>query len=300
MKRQKATELIYQVLSRAVQGGWPVHLVSEIRVFGSYMRGALEPGDVDLAYVMDGHDDRQWREHFVDTLLSGRDPQAVMRKSLRGSSRSVSLTLFEQGRYDDVPMMTIWRRGEPVETAIARLESIKPDPEAGRAARDAMTAAFEGVDEHLALFIREELLDLEAAGAIRMRRAELLDAQDTDLDLAPNARYFQFERRWGPDSPLRRAAVSVLAHVQQQRGSLDSVNLHGNRLSTSTADTVFIDLKLRYFSSLLRYIGDDCDEWIEVVHPTRRGRLLALVIEPADRPAIASWLASHSWDRFFH
>ena len=92
MKRQKATELIPQVLSRAIQGDWPASLVTEIRVFGSYMRGALEPGDVDLAYVMDGRGDKRWEQHFLDSLFGGADSQAVLRKSLRGSSRSVSLT----------------------------------------------------------------------------------------------------------------------------------------------------------------------------------------------------------------
>ena len=226
-------------------------------------------------------------------MLRGQSP------SLRGSSRSVSLTLFEEGRYDDVPMMVLWRRGEPLEAAISRLESIKPDAAAGKAERIAMTAAFVGLDKHLALFIREELLELEAAGAIRMRQIELPDADESDLELTPDARYFQLEHRWGPDSPLRRAAVNALRHIQEVRRSLGSVDLHGRRMSRSAASSVFVDLKLRYFSSLLRYFADGCEEWIEVVHPRRKGRLLGLVIQPGESAKIESLLAKSRFDRFF-
>ncbi|KHL04101.1 hypothetical protein [Sinomonas humi] len=299
MKRQRATELIHQVLARANHGEWPASLVTEIRIFGSYMRGALEPGDVDLAYVMEGRGDKRWEQHFLDSIFRGGDSQAIVRKSLRGSSRSVSLTLFEEGSYDEVPMMVLWRRGEPLELATARLESIEPDPAAGKAPRTAMTAAFEGLDKHLALFIREELLELEAAGAIRMRQIELHDEDEADLELDPDARYLQLEQRWGPESPLRRAAAAALRHVQEQRGSLGPVDLHGRRMDRSTEGSVFVDLKLRYFDSLLGCIGGDCEEWIEVVHPTRKGRLLALVIEPGDRAAQESWQAKSAWDRFF-
>ncbi|WP_406429150.1 nucleotidyltransferase domain-containing protein [Streptomyces sp. NBC_00147] len=38
------------MIDRLEQGGWPLNLVEEIYVFGSYARGALEPGDVDLVH----------------------------------------------------------------------------------------------------------------------------------------------------------------------------------------------------------------------------------------------------------
>lgn len=105
MKRQKATELVLQVLERAVAGTWPANLATEIRVFGSYMRGALEPQDVDLAYKFKGFDDPRWRDHWHDKFFAGQDPMATVRKSLRGTSRGISLTLLEAdgAGYEDIP-----------------------------------------------------------------------------------------------------------------------------------------------------------------------------------------------------
>ncbi|MFE6633645.1 hypothetical protein ACFVFT_35535 [Streptomyces tendae] len=47
MKRARATSLLNDMLDRLEEGGWPLDLVDEILVFGSYARGALEPADVD-------------------------------------------------------------------------------------------------------------------------------------------------------------------------------------------------------------------------------------------------------------
>jgi hypothetical protein len=140
-----------------VEGEWPASLVTEIRVFGSYMRGALEPGDIDVAYEFNSAGDVRWDKHFQDTFFAGQDMMAAVRKSLRGSSRSISLTLLNGQDYDDIPML-LWRRGESLETAFERLESVKPDPSAGQAPRHHMTEAFEGLDRYLPRLLRGELL----------------------------------------------------------------------------------------------------------------------------------------------
>ncbi|GHC34100.1 MULTISPECIES: hypothetical protein [Streptomyces] len=43
MKRARATLLLNDMLDRLEEGKWPLDLVDEIPVFGSYARGALEP-----------------------------------------------------------------------------------------------------------------------------------------------------------------------------------------------------------------------------------------------------------------
>ncbi|MCL6302922.1 nucleotidyltransferase domain-containing protein [Streptomyces kronopolitis] len=48
MKGERATSLLNDMLDRLEEGGWPLDLVDEILVFGSYTRGALNPSDVDL------------------------------------------------------------------------------------------------------------------------------------------------------------------------------------------------------------------------------------------------------------
>jgi hypothetical protein len=39
--RDRATSLLQEMLSRLDTGGWPLELVDEVHVFGSYARGAL-------------------------------------------------------------------------------------------------------------------------------------------------------------------------------------------------------------------------------------------------------------------
>ncbi|WP_217161952.1 nucleotidyltransferase domain-containing protein [Streptomyces sp. AC512_CC834] len=52
MKRARATSLLNDMLDRLEEGGWPLDLVDEILVFGSYARGVLEPADVDVIQGM--------------------------------------------------------------------------------------------------------------------------------------------------------------------------------------------------------------------------------------------------------
>jgi hypothetical protein len=50
MRRQRAVALVEQFLREldAAQDEWPVRVVTEVYVFGSFARGAIEPGDVDI------------------------------------------------------------------------------------------------------------------------------------------------------------------------------------------------------------------------------------------------------------
>jgi hypothetical protein len=50
MRRDRANDLIRHVLRSfdAGQGDWPLSLVTEVYVFGSFARGAIDPHDVDL------------------------------------------------------------------------------------------------------------------------------------------------------------------------------------------------------------------------------------------------------------
>jgi len=82
VKRDRATQLIEELLGHAMVPGWPQDLVMELRLFGSYARGALEPHDVDIdvEYVPD----ERWKQEAVSALLSGRDPMALLRRALVG------------------------------------------------------------------------------------------------------------------------------------------------------------------------------------------------------------------------
>lgn len=298
MKRQKATELVQQMLHRAVAGEWPANLVTEIRVFGSYMRGALEPADVDIAYKFDWADDARWLRHFNDTFFAGKDTMAAARKSLRGTSRGISLTILngDGEGYEDIPMMVLWTRGESLDVALQRLSSIKPDAAAGKAVRHHMTEAFEGLDKYLPRVVRGELKQLEDAGVIRIRKVELADRDEYDVvptRINLDRRYGNLTSRWNIDSPLRRAAVSALSDVYARHGSLGNVELNGSPLHEdgSARHKVMVDFKLRYIEQLMHDFRDKgLTEWIEVLNPSKKGVMHALIIEPGDRTALAEWM----------
>lgn len=295
MKRVKATELVQQVLERAVAGEWPANLVTEIRVFGSYMRGALEPGDVDLAYKFNQRGDARWERHFQNTFFAGKDTMTVVRKSLRGTSRGVSLTILhgDGEGYEDIPMMVLWQRGESLDTALERLASLKEDAEAGRSDRHHMTEAFEGLDRYIPRAVRGALKDLEDAGAVTIRQVELADREE--FEIVPgrhneNRKFHRLVLRWNADSPLRRAAVGALSDIYARHGSLGNVELNGAVFheDPTAAQTVMVDFKLRHIEKLLYSFQEEgCTEWIEVLNPTKKGAMKALIIEPADREVLA-------------
>jgi hypothetical protein len=294
MKRQKATELVQQVLARAVAGEWPANLVTEIKVFGSYMRGALEPADVDLAYKFDGRDDPRWQEHWHNKFFAGQDTMAAVRKSLRGTSRGISLTLLDGdgAGYEDIPMMVLWQKGEPLGVAVDRLAHIKPDASAGTAERHHMTEAFEGLDKYLPRAVRGELKQLEDAGAIRIRKVELADREEFDVvptQINLDMHLYNLTLRWNEDSPLRRAAVGAISDIYARHGSLGNIELNGKTFHRdgSAAHTVFVDFKLRHIEFLIHYfLEEGCTEWIELLSPSTKGSLHALIIEPGDRSAL--------------
>jgi predicted nucleotidyltransferase len=82
MKRQRATHLAEQMLERLAAGDeeWPLKLVTEVYVFGSYARGAAEPHDLDVEVEIDRQHER-WISHFVTCLSDCRrglpDPSSL-------------------------------------------------------------------------------------------------------------------------------------------------------------------------------------------------------------------------------
>jgi predicted nucleotidyltransferase len=80
VRRERALQLAERVLQRLDegQGEWPLSLVKELYVFGSFARGATEPHDVDIDVE---HDiDQRWAVHFADCLAYGRDHFSLMKR----------------------------------------------------------------------------------------------------------------------------------------------------------------------------------------------------------------------------
>ncbi|WP_051831826.1 nucleotidyltransferase domain-containing protein [Streptomyces violens] len=134
------------MLDRLEAGGWPLDLVDEVLVFGSYARGALNPADVDV--VVEHRTDERLTSEFVNALSYGRDPSASMKRALKGTSRGLQIHFRERKTLEaeGFELTPLWTRGEPLAAARTRLTAITPDPTAGRAPRDHMLDAFEGID----------------------------------------------------------------------------------------------------------------------------------------------------------
>jgi hypothetical protein len=77
------------------------------------------------------------------------------RRLLIGNSRSFDIQFGGRAGVD-FELVTVWKRGDSLAQARARLDAIQIDPEAGRAPRDGMLPAFEGLDHwmqcHVAYF----------------------------------------------------------------------------------------------------------------------------------------------------
>ncbi len=282
MKRDRATSLLQQLLSNvATTEEWPASLVQTMWIFGSYARGAMTPNDVDVAVDHD-RTDLRWGKHFIHCLSYGRDPYSVLRQALVGRVRSVSL-LFDRGEgHDDVPMTLLWRRGEPLEIAMARLHSIPVDPTASRAPRDAMLPCFDGLEHWVPRYLREELIALIDSRSIRVDQVQLVDADILDRWVRRSV-----DRRWAEGSPLRRAAYASLAHLEKSGVDLHAVHLHGQDIDKQ-ATPHFVGFQLRYLRSALYCFEEHGGkQWLEVVHPTRRGPLLALRLQPLSQQVSA-------------
>lgn len=69
-----ALALAESVTARIVESldVWPMSMIREVYLFGSFARGAAEPNDVDLDIELD-RDDR-WKSTLIRALSYGRDP----------------------------------------------------------------------------------------------------------------------------------------------------------------------------------------------------------------------------------
>jgi len=298
MRRERATTLLTEMLSRLVEGGWPLELVDEVYVFGSYARGAPDPHDVDVA--VEHRADERWKEQALAAVVYGGDWNAPLRRALAGRSRGIELAFNQREAYKDIPMTLVWRRGDALEQALGRLVAIRADADAGRAERDAMLPAFEGLDRWLIRPMRVRLVNLASAGAITIAQFEFPDAGIADLQDAEAQE--AIVRRWNEDSPLRRAAIAALVHLEVRGISPRLVHLQGHDIEPPRyvrdghlarvvrAETLyFVSFNCRYLRAMPRCLTEwPGGEWIEVPHPTRRQPLLALRISALNSDVLAA------------
>lgn len=293
MKRSRATALVEELLQNLTKDEWPVPLVNSVYVFGSYARGALEPADVDIA--VDFRRDDRWTRHFVHCMSYSKNPYVVFNKALRGTARSVSIIFDPHQSYEGIPLNLLWQRGDHIDTALERLRAIPADPAAGRAPRHAMLPCFDGLDEWLPRPVREEIAGLIENDVVIVEQITLDDGVVTNPSISD-----LIDSRWIETSPLRRAARGAVTHLERRGVDLQAIFLHGE--DTAEKNTPYsIGFQLTHLRSMLRIFAEyGGQEWIEVVHPTRRGPLRALRISLKNRQMLEArqkdpWSFFSSW-----
>ncbi|MEU7489605.1 hypothetical protein [Streptomyces sp. NPDC042319] len=260
--------------------------MDEVLVFGSYARGALNPADVDV--IVEHRTDDRLTSEFVHALSYGRDPSASMKRALKGTSRGLQIHFRERKTLEaeGFELTPLWTRGEPIATARTRLAAITPDPTAGRAPRDHMLDAFEGIDRWVPRPARVVLTDMVDRKAATVRQLQLADAEPD----APEAR--QALRRWSETSPLRRAAAAALSHLESAGYALTDVYLHGEPVIGSryedTSWPTGVGFGWRHYDSIAHHLKQGTD-WFEVIRPTRTLPLHALHISVQDHSALPRW-----------
>ncbi|WP_329404374.1 nucleotidyltransferase domain-containing protein [Streptomyces melanogenes] len=275
------------MLQRLDAGGpWPLELVDAVYVFGSFARGALQPNDVDLA-VDFSQDERMRQRSLAYLVASGRDPRIDLRQALIGRKRGAQFQFGaperERLEADGVVMLRLWSRGTPLTEALAVLDGIQEDPDAGRAERDDMAEEFEGLDCYIPRPVRHDLLAWRDGGKITLTRLTL---PDTPTALPGPSMTWAIDHRWNRDSPMRRAALSALAHLQHLGADLSDIDLAGRRLPTDTRRAGqlseprwWINWKWNHYQSIPHCLAHGTG-WLEVLRPTRTATQHALLLTP--------------------
>lgn len=146
------------LLERVANGeGRYLPRVREVRIFGSYARGALKVGDIDLAVEFDQTKDEAGR-WFATLMAGGFDHLGALRRELRGNQRVLEIHLNELDdlRTEGFEPKLLWQRGDSFEEAHARLAALVPVASGQRAARDTVHPLLADVEKLIPRPARQE------------------------------------------------------------------------------------------------------------------------------------------------
>jgi hypothetical protein len=254
VKRSEATTRIGGLLERVTGGdGRYLSRVREVWVFGSYARGALEVGDVDVAVEFDQSKDEAGR-WFATRLAGGFDDLGALRRELRGNQRVLELHFndLEELKKEGFEPRLLWRRGDSLETARARLLALTPDENAGRATRDTVHPLLAEVEKLVPRPARQDFSLFMWAGWLDANLIELPTKEAAN----PVTRR-RFRQQWSESNPRVRAAHAVAAYLEQDGISPLSA---GGTLYSDRREV--IDVERDYWSPAVSvYFGAKLLEW---------------------------------------
>lgn len=162
--RERFVARIHEIVGRIQAADCPV-TITAVYVFGSYARGALLCGDVDLILVLDGWDAERLPK---DRILGVPRVHPYIRQTIVGRGLPVDEVVVFRGdpmpTYSSAPIL-IWTPTAP--DVDAALRKIPLDPEAGRFQRDYLVSPrriYDGVEGLTAL------AEAQAAGVLTVER----------------------------------------------------------------------------------------------------------------------------------
>jgi Nucleotidyltransferase domain len=213
VKRSEATKRVEGLLARVVGGkGSYLPRVREVWIFGSYARGALDVGDVDLAVEFDQTKDEagMW---FAILMAGGFDHLGTLKRELRGNQRALEIHFneLEDLRKEGFEPQLLWRRGDSFERAHARLAALAPDAGAQRAPRDTVHPLLAEVEKSIPRPGRQEFSLFMWAGWLDAKLIELPGEQAAN---AVTRR--RFAKQWSESNPRFRAAHAVASYLERE------------------------------------------------------------------------------------
>ena len=156
-----------------------------------------------------------------------RRHEIAVKKALVGGARSVNL-IFQARRYPDsypYAFTVLWNEGDQLALAQDRLHAIVEDPAAGRAPRDHMLPAFEGLERWLPIYLREHICRAVRFGAITVEPVTVADARITDPLIADG-----LDDRWRPGGAANRVGHALLTHFRDRGIDPGTVHLQGREV----------------------------------------------------------------------
>jgi predicted nucleotidyltransferase len=213
VKRAEAARRLDALLKRVVRAdGRYLVRVREVWVFGSFARGALEVGDVDLAVEFDQTKDEAGR-WFATLMAGGFDHLGALRRELRGNQRALEIHFNELDdlRKEGFEPELLWRRGDSLEEARARLAAVAPNASARRAARDSVHPLLAEVEkliprparQEFSLFMWARWLDAKLVKLPREQAANAITRR-------------RFAEQWSESNPRLRAAHAVASYLERE------------------------------------------------------------------------------------
>jgi predicted nucleotidyltransferase len=276
VKRAEATRRLEELVARVAADDDPfLRRITEVAVFGSYAAGATWVNDVDLhvQYAVD----RELSERLVSLLAQSRDPESGFSMALRGRQRVFQIHYNSREQLaKQLPAFepfVLWRRGNTIDQALARVHGIRENPEAGRATRDPVIPELEGLDRRIPRPHRNAVTELARAGKIAVERIELADGRPAAQTAA------LIESRWGETNPMRRAALAAAAWLEQRGAKSLQPRRHGQAVLVDESGRVAVGIGGKGLAEAIEFVRERRGRlWVEVVNPSRLAPLIALVI----------------------